>query len=425
MLYNIFTYIIVLISPLFLLGGRKLSLWYKGRIGLLRLVEQKLKGNKNRIIWFHCASLGEFEQGRQVIEEMRRRYTNYKIVLTFFSPSGYEQRKNYDMVDYVFYLPIDTPTAARRFVKAINPSIVVFVKYDYWANLLREAKRAGAKLYVISAIFNPNQYFFKWYGSSGRKMLRYFDTIFVQNSSSARLLNNIGIHNSIISGDTRFDRVHTLQQFSLKLDIVEGFVSKKNGVVLVAGSTWRPDEKVILEAMKEYPDVKFIIAPHEISESTVLKLKSECIALGRTVSLYTKDFNTAADVLIIDTIGVLSSAYKYGDIAYIGGGFGNGIHNTLEAATYGMPLTFGPNYERFAEAVDMVELGCATVINDGQDLTRWIGSVARNTIMRRKQSDTCKEYIENKRGATNIIIRRVAHQNGVIIEMEDDDDFNC
>ncbi len=418
MFYNLFIYIIAALSPLLSLGGGKVAQWYAGRRGLIKRVKREFKDNKSPIIWFHCASLGEFEQGREVIQEARKRYIGYKIVVTFFSPSGYNQQKNYQGADYVCYLPIDTPNATRAFVKALNPQIVVFVKYDFWPNIIKAIKRSGAKLYVISAIFNPKQHFFKWYGRGGVKALKQFDCLFVQNRESLRLLGSVGIYDAVLSGDTRFDRVYTLGQQQISVGIVEQFLEGNSSLVLVAGSTWAPDEKLLVELSKDIPDIKLIVAPHQINENSIDTLANAFSANGKVVSRYTKGIEPSSDVLIVDTIGVLSKLYRYGDFAYIGGGFGVGIHNTLEAATYGMPIAFGPNYLRFAEAVDMVTIGCAKSIDNAEGLIRWVNTLLRNTILRRKFSDSSRRYVEDKRGSTEIIISYIAKVNNIAYDTD-------
>ncbi len=420
MLYSIFTYLVALALPIIALFNKKMRIWYIGRRGLLKKAKLAMKDNKADIIWFHCASLGEFEQAREVIEEMRRKFVGYKMVLTFFSPSGYVYRKDYEGADYVLYLPLDTPTAARRFVRYINPKVFVLVKYDYWSNILYAIKRSKAKLYVISAIFNPQQYYFKWYNMHAKNTLGLFNHIFVQNVQSMRLLSTIGITNVTVAGDTRFDRVYALSKKSMKLDIIEKFKENENNITIVAGSTWRPDEKLLVEAMHVLPDIRFIIAPHEITDANIQWIVNACEATGRTVSLYTEGLVKDSTVLILNTVGALSSAYKYGDMAYVGGGFGVGIHNTLEPATYGIPMAFGPNYKRFAEAIDLINIGGAECVNNDNELIRWMGILSKNSIMRRKRADICRKYVEDGRGATNLIMKHVLTDNNIAFDKEND-----
>lgn len=396
------------ISPLFVFCGKKMRQGYFGRCGLSRKAWELMGDKDENIIWFHCASLGEFEQGREVIEGAKERYPDYKILLTFFSPSGYEQKKNYTGADYIMYLPLDTPTAARRFVRAVNPKIIIFVKYEFWRNIIAQCRKIGTKVYVVSAIFREEQYFFKWYGTFGRKTLSMFNHIFVQDRKSIDLLANIGIFDCSIAGDTRFDRVKRLVAQAKPVEIVEQFLENSDAKVFVAGSTWEPDDKLIIETMKSFPDMKFIIVPHELSLMKIVRLRSEINSLGRKCCTFLDGDTDGADVLIVDTIGVLSSIYRYATVAYIGGGFGVGIHNTLEAATYGLPIAFGTNYKRFAEACDLVKFGAATSVSSSEELTCWLNSMITNVILHRKYSDISRRYVERKCGATKIILDYIA-----------------
>lgn len=395
-----------------MLTAGKTKLWAEGRKGLIKKTEDLFKDKNEDVIWFHCASLGEFEQGRQLIEDIRTDYPTYKIVVTFFSPSGYETRKNYAGADYVLYVPVDTRMGARRFVKAINPKIVIFVKYEFWNNLLRESKKAGAKLYVVSAIFNPKQYFFKWYGAIGRKALRYFDQIFVQDKESVKLLSTIGINNVTIAGDTRFDRVYSIAKNAKVIDQMERFATG-NRPLFVAGSTWEPDDNIILDMVRDFPEIKFVIVPHELPRQKIISLKKRCEALGRKTIYYTENSPKEADVMIVDTIGILSSTYRYATFAYIGGGFGAGIHNTLEAATYGLPIAFGPNYQRFAEACDLVSIGSAQSVTNYNELAQWFTRLLKNKIYYRKCADESREYVASKIGATSKIIEQIKNDTKV------------
>lgn len=406
-IYNLLMRIISLIAPLFSFLGGKSKLWIDGRRGLIERTEQLFKDKSEDRIWFHCASLGEFEQGRQLIEDIRKEYPTYKIVVTFFSPSGYEARKNYTGAEYVLYVPIDTRMGARRFVKALRPKIVIFVKYEFWNNLLRESKKAGAKLYVVSAIFSPRQFFFKWYGATGRKALRYFDHIFVQNRESVELLSSVGINNVTIAGDTRFDRVYSLAKNAKIVDQMELF-SATDRPIFVAGSTWEPDDDLIIKMVGEFSKMKFVIVPHELPRKKILSIKERCEALGRKVACYTdNDLTEESDVIIIDTIGILSSTYRYATMAYIGGGFGVGIHNTLEAATYGLPIAFGPNYNRFAEACDLIVLGSAQSVGCAEELSQWIHKQLTDSVYHKKCSNDSSKYVSSKIGATSLIIKYI------------------
>ena len=355
------------------------------------------------LIWFHCASLGEFEQGRPVIEAFRAAHPGWKILLTFFSPSGYEVRKNYAGADYIFYLPADTPRNARRFVSIFRPKIAVFVKYEFWANYLFALQRSGARAYLISGIFRPGQSFFKPWGGLFRRVLGTFNRLFVQNEESLKLLQGIGAVNAEVAGDTRFDRVYAIAQGAKALPEVERFA--EGAEVFVAGSTWPPDEQLLLALINANPDVKFILAPHEVDpariERMIAQIDRPCL---RYTQLTPQSDLAGGGVLFIDTIGILSSVYRYGKWGYIGGGFGVGIHNTLEAATFGLPLAFGPNYEKFQEARDLIGVGGARSISDYAQLADWFGILRGDAAEYQRSSSACAEYVRSHKGATGQII---------------------
>ena len=355
-------------------------------------------------IWFHFASLGEFEQGRPVLEEVKKKYADHKIVITFFSPSGYEVRKNTVFADTVYYLPLDSAKNAREFIDAIKPSIVVFTKYEYWYHYFNELHRRQIPLYVISAIFRPKQIFFKWYGGLHRKILSKVTRFFVQDEASKELLKSIGINNVLISGDTRFDRVWTNASTPKPLPLIEAFVEEHK--VFIAGSTWPPDEDLVIPLIERHPDWKFIFAPHEIGEDKVLRLIN-AIPAGKTMRF--SEFPRMSDisgcqVLVIDNIGMLSSLYQYGDIAYIGGGFGVGIHNTLEAAAFGLPVIFGPNYERFKEARDLITLQGGFTINNAEELKQLTDKLVFDDEYREETGQVCSKYVAKSKGATELIM---------------------
>ena len=361
----------------------------------------------SRYIWFHCASLGEFEQGRPVIEEMKKQFPEYQIILTFFSPSGYEIRKNYNLADIVMYLPIDSPKNAHYFLEKVRPEKAFFIKYEYWYFYISELEKRKIPLYLVSAIFRKNQYFFKknsW-GKWFRKMLPKFEHFFVQDQNSAKLLASVGINNYTISGDTRFDRVATIAAGSQVIPNVEKF--KGDLPLLIAGSTWKPDEELLVRFINTTGTVKFIIAPHEVSPANINRLeqmlKKTCIRFSQFNENKAKDYQ----VLIIDSVGLLSSLYQYGDIAYIGGGFGVGIHNILEAATFGLPVIFGPKYEKFKEAVDLKKKGGAFPVDNFISLENTLNSLLNNQEKLSVASDTCKNYIAENTGATSVIIKKV------------------
>lgn len=387
--------------------NRKAKLWIRGRKGIFKRLRETIDPNAD-VAWFHAASLGEFEQGRPVIEAFRQKYPHYKILLTFFSPSGYEHRKNYPGADYIYYLPIDTSRNARRFVEIAHPKIAVFIKYEFWSNYLRFLHRSGARIFSISAIFRRKSGFFsKVYGRRYRRLLDYFEHIFVQNEISRRRLRAVGITNVTVAGDTRFDRVHDIARQAKVIPLLESFASGDKPV-FIAGSTWPADEELIIPLINESPKTKFIIAPHEIHEDRIEKL----ITLTKRPTVrYTRQEAGAdissAEVLIIDTIGVLSSAYRYARFAYIGGGFGVGIHNTLEAATFGLPLSFGPNYRKFQEAIDLISMGGAASINSYFELKTWFRTLRDHETEYNLAAQRTREYVEKGRGATAIILAQL------------------
>jgi 3-deoxy-D-manno-octulosonic-acid transferase len=363
-----------------------------------------VEGNGN-IIWFHAASLGEFEQGRPVMEAFRKKYPSYKILLTFFSPSGYEIRKNYEGADYIFYLPIDTPGNAKRFITLVNPKIVVFIKYEFWFNYIRILHQKQVPLFIISAIFRKEQYFFKWYGSWFRKMLSKFTFFFVQNDESLELLKSIGIEKVMKSGDTRFDRVKEIASNKKSFPLIEKFAAGYK--VLLAGSSWPPDEAII-QKLPEDKARKIIIAPHEIHEEHIAAIENR---LGKEKTLrYSKADETSiltAEILIVDGMGFLSSLYQYCDVAYIGGGFGKAIHNILEAVTFGKPVIFGPAYHKFKEAVDLIELGGAFTVKNEQEFITIFGKLNSDREFYDRASAICKAYVKENCGATESILRKV------------------
>lgn len=386
----------------------KARLWWEGRKGLFEKMRQAVKPD-DRIIWIHVASLGEFEQGRPIIEKIRERHPEYKILLTFFSPSGYEIRKNYDGADYIFYLPADTPANARKFLDIVHPEIAIFVKYEFWINLLTELRRRSIRTYIVSAIFRRNSVFFRIYGSIWRKALKSFNTIFVQNEESKKLLAEIGFSNVVVAGDSRFDRVAQIAKQAKKIDLIDRFRGTER--LFIAGSTWGPDEEILLQLINDNPTVKFIIAPHEMDEQRITHImeQSKGGALRYTRCTPLTPFGSK-QVLILDTVGLLSSAYGYASWAYIGGGFGVGIHNTLEAATFGLPMAFGPNYQKFKEARDLVALGAATSVIDYKQLQRWFAPLRDNEIYLRKVSRISKDYTVKHQGTTNLFLNTVFNE---------------
>lgn len=386
------------------LFNEKASLWVKGRKGIWKRMEAIDRG-KGRLVWFHAASLGEFEQGRPVMEKLKEKEPYTKILLTFFSPSGYEIRKNYAGADYIFYLPIDSPSNASRFVKFFRPDAAVFVKYEYWYNYLNELHERQIPTYLISAIFRPEQPFFKKWGNLHRRMLGFFTRLFVQDEESVKLLASIGITRVQQTGDTRFDRVKQIADAAKKINQVEAFCNDRRAVV--CGSTWPGDEDVILDYInKQEGDFKWIIVPHEIGEGHIRDILSKC---HKPVARYTDEKADVANcqVLVVDTIGVLSFIYRYGSIAYIGGGFGKGIHNTLEAAIYGVPVVFGPKYHKFKEAVSLITCGGAFSIQDREQFTSLLDSLIHNSAIAQAAGQNALKFVNGKLGATDTIIRQL------------------
>ena len=510
-LYNfgltLYVWLIRLVAP----RHPKARLWIDGRKDLYKRMAETIDPT-DRIVWVHVASLGEFEQGRPIIERIRKTHPEYKILLTFFSPSGYEVRKNYQGVDYIFYLPIDTPRNARRFLDAAHPEIAIFVKYEFWLNLLRDLRRRKVRTYIVSAIFRRNSIFFRPYGGMWRQALESFDVMFVQNEESKKLLAGLGFDNVIVAGDTRFDRVaeiaaaakhrrfldaahpeiaifvkyefwlnllrdlrrrkvrtyivsaifrrnsiffrpyggmwrQALESFDVMfvqneeskkllaglgfdnvivagdtrfdrvaeiaaaakhIDIIDRFKGDKR--LFVAGSTWNPDEELLIRLINDNPDVKFIVAPHEMDEGRMARLAAE--AKGGTLRYTQCTPHTAygsKQLLILDTVGILASVYGYATWSYIGGGFGVGIHNTLEAATFGLPVAFGPNYAKFKEARDLVTLGAARPVKNYDELRTWFIPLRDNEDFLQKTSRIAKDYTTRHQGATNIIVKTIFH----------------
>lgn len=357
---------------------------------------------KSRVLWVHAASLGEFEQGRPVIEAFRERFPGWQIVLTFFSPSGYEIRKNYPLADFVCYLPADTRRNARDFLDLIQPDAAVFVKYEFWAGYLSELKRRRTPTLLVSALFRPGQPFFRWYGAFWRRMLGCFSHIFVQNEASARLLDGIGVPHYTVAGDTRVDRVLKLAENAPENDIVSTFAG--NRPVFIAGSAWEADEAVFLPVLQQaaFQHYKIIIAPHEPSEKHLTQLIAR---LERPHIRYSACAAAVpeADILLIDNVGMLNTLYRYGSVAFIGGGFGKGIHNTLEPAAFGLPVLFGPRYEKFEEARQMVARGGAFAVRDAAELQNVLEKLQDSTFYE-KASAATSAYLAESQGATERVL---------------------
>ena len=382
--------------------------------GWKRWPEQVAKLDQNRhTVWFHAASLGEFEQARPVLEEYRRRHLGHQVLVTFFSPSGYEVRKNYAQADAICYLPMDTPRNVRRFVAAVNPKTVFFVKYEFWYNYLNALRKHNIPTYIFSTIFRPDQYFFKWCGGWFRKHLKTcFKHLFVQNEESLNLLKGVGIEQCSLAGDTRFDRVHQIAEAAESNDVVERFLKGYEGKVLVGGSTWPPDEELLHQIRAKNYELRIILAPHVISEEHLKQIEELFPDSVRYSVLNNQSSqnnpNTPKSTLIIDNIGLLSKLYRYADVAYIGGGFGVGIHNILEAVTFGKPVIFGPNYHKFQEARDIIACGGGWSIDGKQDLeASCLDKLMTDPDAYRKASDACRTYMEQNLGSTEKILSTI------------------
>jgi 3-deoxy-D-manno-octulosonic-acid transferase len=404
-MYNIaialYAFIVRLVSPF----NKKAKKMLAGQRETFSILKKEVDCNA-RYIWFHAASLGEFEQGRPLMEKIKKEKPEYKILLTFFSPSGYEVRKNYEGADIVCYLPFDYLRNAQKFINLAKPEITVFIKYEFWMNYLNGLKKRNIPTYIISAIFRPSQIFFRWYGRKYRNVLNDFEWFFVQNETSKELLNKFNHNNITVSGDTRFDRVKEISEQKKQLPAIENFLNQKaeeKQMVLVAGSTWENDEDVLIPYFNKHPEIKLIIAPHEISEDNISRLS------GRLKRPYLRYSQTnekepgQADCLIIDCYGLLYSIYKYGNIAYIGGGFGKGIHNILEAAVYGVPVLFGPNHAKFREAKDLIDFGGAFPITDKTDFSKRLDALLTYPNLLSESGEHAKGYVIANLGATQKI----------------------
>lgn len=404
MLYNLAIGIYDLIVHIMAPFSRKPRKMMKGHWVVYELLRQQIEKDA-RYIWFHAASLGEFEQGRPLIEKIRAKYPDYKILLTFFSPSGYEVRKNYRGADVVCYLPFDKPRNVKKFLDISNPVMAFFIKYEFWKNYLDELNKRRIPVYSVSSIFRKDQIFFKWYGGTYRNVLKNFDYLFVQNEASRRFLSKIGINKVTVVGDTRFDRVLQIREEAKELPLVEKF--KGDSFTLVAGSSWGPDEDLFLEYFNTHPEMKLIIAPHVIDENHLVEIISK---LKRPYVRYTRadERNVQkADCLIIDCFGLLSSIYRYGEVAYIGGGFGVGIHNTLEAAVYGIPVVFGPKYQKFMEAKQLIEAQGAFSISNYEELGFLFDRFLIDEHFHRETGSNAGFYVTNNAGATDKVLSMI------------------
>jgi 3-deoxy-D-manno-octulosonic-acid transferase len=407
MIYNLIIYFYLLGVAVYSLFNEKVRKMWRGERAAFRVLKEKVDPNA-KYVWFHAASLGEFEQGRPLMERLRQDHPEYKILLTFFSPSGYEVRKNYQGADIICYLPLDTPVSAIRFLRLIRPVMAFFIKYEFWYNYLHILKHRHVPVYSVSSIFRPDQVFFKWYGRQYGRVLNCFTHFFVQNEQSKELLAKIGITNVSIVGDTRFDRVLQIKEAAKQLPVVEKFT---NGAkVFVAGSSWQPDEEIFIKYFNAHPDWKLIIAPHVIGEDHLRQI--EKLLEGRKVLRYTaaeKMFNVQCsmfneyDVLIIDCFGLLSSIYHYGDVAYVGGGFGVGIHNLLEAAVWDVPVFFGPNNQKFQEAQGLKQCG-GFEINNYEEFAAQMDRLAADAAYLKAQGEKAGQFVQSLAGATEKVM---------------------
>lgn len=411
--YNLLIFLYTLMIRIVAIQSKKASQWVSGRTDWQKKLTAQMAKRQSKTIWIHCASLGEFEQGRPIIESIKKQYTSSFIVLTFFSPSGFEVRKNYPLADVVCYLPADTPKQATQFINIVQPDIVIFIKYEFWLNLLKILRQKQIPTLLVAAIFRKNQPFFTWYGKLWRNALQGFTHIFVQNQASADLLATIQLKNYSIGGDTRFDRVVEIAQQFKTIALIDQFCNDEK--VLVAGSTWPADETLLAQLALINPTWKFIIAPHEIDTPHLTQLEKtfqhHC-RFSNINALSTRDLKQK-QILIIDNIGMLSSLYHYATICYIGGGFGKGIHNTLEAAVYGKPVLFGPKYQKFEEAKALIQHGGAFSVTDASSLQSTFSTLAENEIMLTVTGSISSAFVYSNAGATKLIMYYIK-QTGVL-----------
>lgn len=418
MIYNIVIYFVLWGIAIASLFNEKVRKMWRGEREAFKILKQKVDPNA-KYIWFHAASLGEFEQGRPLMERIRKDYPQYKILLTFYSPSGYEVRKNYEGADIICYMPVDTRLNAIRFLRLVRPVMAFFIKYEFWSNFLHILKHRNIPTYSVSSIFREDQVFFKWYGRSYAGVLKCFTRFFVQNEESKRLLEGIGITAVDVVGDTRFDRVLQIKEAAKQLPICEAFrtgvassqsadVPHHDFKVFVAGSSWPPDENIFIPFFNEHKDWRLLVAPHVIAEEHLKLILS--LIKGKKVVRYTQttpEEAAEADVLIIDCFGLLSSMYNYGDVAYIGGGFGVGIHNTLEAAVWNMPVIFGPNNKKFQEAQGLLKSGGGFEINTYEDFSGLMSSLMNDEAFLKQAGDKAGAFVAHLAGATDKVLASV------------------
>ena len=419
MIYNIVIYLYLFGVAVYSLFNEKVRKMWRGEREAFRILREKVDPEA-KYVWFHAASLGEFEQGRPLMEQLRRDHPEYKILLTFFSPSGYEVRKNYDGADIICYLPLDTITNARRFLRTVRPVMAFFIKYEFWYNYLHILKHRGIPTYSVSSIFRPDQVFFKWYGRQYGGVLKCFTRFFVQNEQSRDLLATIGITDVTITGDTRFDRVLQIKEQAKQLSVVEQFLGD-GPQVFVAGSSWPPDEDIFIRYFNGHRDWKLIIAPHVIGEDHLQQIEAQLDAIGFAHTRYTASaaqadathLSPASGVggaaLIIDCFGLLSSIYRYGTVTYVGGGFGVSIHNTVEAAVWGKPVIFGPENQKFQEAQELKACGGGLEIGGYEDFARVMDGFLADAESMTRSGVAAGSYVKGKAGATDTILKTVFH----------------
>ena len=400
-LYQLGINLVALLLPVSRFFSPKMKLFVDGRKQSFVVLENQIDKNQE-YIWFHVASLGEYEQGLPVMEEIKAKYPEYKLLLTFFSPSGFEIRKNNKVADCTIYLPLDTTQNVKRFLDIVQPKMVFFIKYEFWPKYLYELKNRNIPTYLISGIFRKNQLFFKWYGGFYRKALQSFDHFFVQNDTSAQLLKSINFNNTTVNGDTRFDRVAQIVERVQPLDFIAEF--KNNTTTIVIGSSWIDDETIYLPYLNNGKNIKFIIAPHNIKEEEITRLISKIDKKTVRFSNYKTEDLRDANVFIIDAIGILTQIYAYADIAYVGGAFKTGLHNILEPATYGTPVVIGPKFSKFQEAKDLVALGSCIVVNNTEELSTTFNRLINDVNFRNELGTKNREFILKNKNATKVIM---------------------
>lgn len=400
---GLYAFIVYIISPF----HKKARLIVKGHRDVFKKLESEIDPNA-KYIWLHAASLGEFEQGRPIIENIKENHPSYKVLLTFFSPSGYEVRKDYELADIVCYLPFDRKSKVKRFLNLANPQMAIFIKYEFWYNYVNQLHKRQIPTYMVSAIFRPNQIFFRWYGKLYQKMLHFYSCICVQDDNSKQLLNNIGVNNVEVCGDTRFDRVLDIKAGAKTLPLAEAFTKNEKGekqITLVAGSSWPKDEDIFVKYFNGNPDLKLIIAPHEIHEAHLSYIESIVKRPSIRYSKATVENIQQYDCLIVDSFGLLSSLYEYGEIAYVGGGFGVGIHNILEAAVYGIPVFFGPNFKKFREAHQLIEEGGGYPIQDDENFWSLMNEFLEYPQVLSSAGNLAGEYVRNNAGVVDKVMQ--------------------